>query len=379
MMDLKTLSLSFESHFNAKPQTFVRAPGRVNLIGEHTDYNGGFVLPMAIDREIRMALCPRADGIVRIFSSDFGEEFIFDLTSLTRTGGWIEYPKAVAAQLIQAGYALAGFDAILSGNIPVGAGLSSSAALELAVARAFCVVSSFEWDAPKIAKFAQQAENEWIGVQCGIMDQLASAACKADYALFLDCRSLEFRHISLPKQIAIVVMDTSTRRGLMDTAYNERRRQCEEAARWFGVPSLRDVHVKDLNKWKSGCGLSASAFRRARHVVTENQRTLNAIEALEANDINCLGELFNASHVSLRDDFEASADALNYIVECALEQSACYGARMTGAGFGGCAIALVARDKAAAFAQSVSQAYRQRSGLEAQVYICQSSAGASLL
>ncbi|MCZ2127531.1 MAG: galactokinase [Anaerolineales bacterium] len=378
-MDLKNLSLSFESHFNAEAQAFVRAPGRVNLIGEHTDYNGGFVLPMAIDREIRIALRPRDDGIVRLFSLDFEAESAFEIASLTRTGGWAEYAKGITAQLLQAGVALKGFDATLSGDIPVGAGLSSSAALELALARAFCVASSFNWDALQMAKLAQQAENEWVGVQCGIMDQMASAVCQANRALFLDCRSLEFQHILLPKGISVVVMDTTTRRGLADSAYNERRSECEEAARWLGVSSLRDTNVKNLNKWKAGCGLSESAFKRARHVITENQRALSAVKALKTENVNYLGELFNASHASLRDDFEVSNDALNHIVECAQAHSACYGARMTGAGFGGCAVALVEEEKVEAFAQSVSEAYCQKSGLAAALYVCRASAGASLL
>ena len=345
-MDPITLTQQFHSHFNAKPEAIVRAPGRVNLIGEHTDYNDGFVLPVAIDRGVWIALRARQDGMVRIFSLDLEAESAFELASLVRDGDWIEYPKGIANELIKAGYKLKGFDAVMTGDVPRGAGLSSSAAVELAIARAFSVVSGFEWNAPVMARIAQKAENEWVGVNCGIMDQMASAACKEGFALFLDCRSLEIQHAPLPKGVAVVILDTSTRRGLVDSAYNERRNQCEEAARWFGVKALRDVSVPDLKKWKAGSGLSEIAFRRARHIVTENERVLEAIHVMKTGNLKRLGELFNASHDSLRDDFEVTNDALNIVVECARAESTCYGARMTGAGFGGCAVALVAEEKA---------------------------------
>jgi len=378
-MDPKILSQHFQTHFNAKPEIIVRAPGRVNLIGEHTDYNDGFVLPMAIDREVMIALRSREDKTVRLFSLDLETESVFELSSLTREGDWIEYPKGIAYELLKAGFNLKGFDAIMTGDVPRGAGLSSSAAVELAVARAFSAVSGFEWNAPAMAKLAQKAENEWVGVNCGIMDQMASAACKENYALFLDCRSLEIQHAPLPKGVSVVILDTSTRRGLVDSAYNERRSQCEEAARWFGVKALRDVSTQELGKWNPGSELSEFAFRRARHIVTENERVLEAIEVMRKGNIKRLGELFNASHDSLRDDFEVTNDALNIVVECAREQSSCYGARMTGAGFGGCAVALVAEDKATEFVQAVSAVYKQRSGLEASIYVCKASEGASIL
>lgn len=378
-MNPDVLARQFQSHFNAKPEIIVRAPGRVNLIGEHTDYNDGFVLPMAIDREVRLALRLREDGKVRIFSLDLETESAFELSSLRRNSGWIEYPKGVASELMKAGYKLKGFDAMMTGNIPRGAGLSSSAAVELAIARAFSTISGFEWDASRMARLAQKAENEWVGVNCGIMDQMASAACKEGYALFLDCRSLEIQHIPLPKGISVVILDTSTRRGLVDSAYNERRSQCEEAARWFGVKALRDVSLEDLGKWKAESELSEVAFRRARHIVTENERVLETIEVMKNGNLKRLGELFNASHDSLRDDFEVTNEALNRMVKCAREQSSCYGARMTGAGFGGCAVALVNEDKAEAFTQVVSAAYKQRVGLEASVYVCKASEGASIL
>jgi galactokinase len=375
-METQTLEQSFSTYFNAKPEIIVRAPGRVNLIGEHTDYNDGFVLPMAIDHAVWIALSPRADSEVRIRSLDLEVDSAFDLNSLAKGEGWLEYIKGVAFELQKAGYELKGFDAVMTGDVPRGAGLSSSAAVELATARAFAAVSGFAWDAAQMAIISQKAENEWVGVNCGIMDQMASAASKEGYALFLDCRTLEIQHAPLPENISVVILDTSTRRGLVDSAYNERRSQCEEAARWFGVKALRDVSVDELEKEN---GLSEVVMKRARHIVTENARVLEAVQVMKAGNVKRLGELFNASHASLRDDFEVTNEALNQIVECAQEQSSCFGARMTGAGFGGCAVALVQEEDAQEFANAVSAAYKQRSGLDASVYVCKASEGASIV
>ncbi len=379
-MNTQNLKQSFKSYFNSESEIIVRAPGRVNLIGEHTDYNDGFVLPMAIDHAVWLALRPRDDKTVRLFSLDLEADSAFELDSLTKGSDWIEYPKSIAYELLKAGYELKGFDAVMTGDVPRGAGLSSSAAVELAVARAFAAVSGIEWDAPKMAKLSQKAENEWVGVNCGIMDQMASAACKEGHALFLDCRSLEIQHAPLPQGVSIVILDTSTRRGLVGSAYNERRSQCEEAARWFGVKALRDVSVEEFErKTKEETGLNEVALKRARHIVTENARVLEAMNVMKAGNIKRLGELFNASHDSLRDDFEVTNDALNIMVNCAREQTSCYGARMTGAGFGGCAVALVKEDNATEFVTAVSEAYRQRSNMEAAIYVCKPSEGASLI
>jgi galactokinase len=378
-MDTQTLERSFATYFNAEPEFIVRAPGRVNLIGEHTDYNDGFVLPMAIDRAVWIALSSRVDSQIRIRSLDLEVDSAFELDSLTKGKGWAEYLKGVAYYLQQTGYELRGFDAVLTGDVPRGAGLSSSAAVELATARAFAAVSNFEWNASKMAKIAQKAENEWVGMNCGIMDQMASAVCEEGYALFLDCRSLVYQHTPLPEGVSIVILDTSTRRGLVDSAYNERRSQCEEAARWFGAKALRDVSVEEFERKIKEDGLSKVVLKRARHIVSENARVLKAVEVMKAGDVKRLGELFNASHDSLRDDFEVTNTALNTMVTCAREQESCYGARMTGAGFGGCAVALVKEENAQEFENAVSAAYRQRSGLDASVYICKASAGASLI
>jgi galactokinase len=376
-MKTETLSQSFSNYFNAKPQIIVRAPGRVNLIGEHTDYNDGYVLPMAIDHAVWMALAPRTDSTVRIRSLDLQVDATFDLSLLAKGEGWIEYVKGVASELQKTGRKLHGFNAVMTGDVPRGAGLSSSAAVELATARAFSAVSGFEWDAVEMAAISQKAENRWVGVNCGIMDQMASAASQEGYALFLDCRTLEIQHAPLPEKTSVVILDTSTRRGLVDSAYNERRSQCEEAARWFEVKALRDVSVGELKK--ADGKLSEVVMKRARHIVTENARVLEAVQVMKAGNVERLGELFNASHASLRDDFEVTNEALNQIVECAQRQPSCHGARMTGAGFGGCAVALVKEENTGEFVSAVSSEYKQKSGLEASVYICKPNAGASIV
>ena len=244
-----------------------------------------------------------------------------------------------------------------------------------------------------MARIGQRAENDWVGVNCGIMDQAVSAAAKAGHALFLDCRTLEYKHVPLPKDVAVVVLDTSTRRGLVGSAYNERREQCERAARFFGVRALRDVGVEEfeerekgnlgIGNRESGVGnrglLDELAWKRARHIITENERVLQAVDSMHRDDPATLGRLFNESHVSLRDDFEVTNNALNWIVEIAQGQSACYGARMTGAGFGGCAVALVRRDSAGEFSQAVGAEYKLKSGMEAKVYVCSASEGASVI
>ena len=378
IMDLsEQVSESFVELFGGKPSVIARAPGRVNLIGEHTDYNDGFVLPMAIDRAIWIAARPRADGLVHVHSIDFDSHDTFSLEDLKRGHGWSEYLKGVAYVLKLDGHRLSGWEGVMMGDVPRGSGLSSSAALELASARIFASVSGLEWNAAYMARVGQRAENEWVGVNCGIMDQMASAACRQGHALFLDCRSLEMEHVPLPGHVAVVVMDTSTRRGLVDSAYNERRSQCEQAARFFGVKALRDVSWAEFEKRKSG--LDEVVMRRARHIITENQRVLDAVQAMRSNDLAGLGNLLNAGHVSLRDDLEVTNEALNQIVEAAQMQSSCYGARMTGGGFGGCAVALVAAGQIQTFTDEVQKAYRQSSGLEPQIYVCKADAGANVV
>ena len=368
----------FQQRFGQAPAIVVRAPGRVNLIGEHTDYNDGFVLPLAIDRAVWVALRPRPDCRVSVYSVDYQETREFDLGSLKHEkAGWVEYVKGVAWCLQDAGMNLKGWEGVLAGDVPLGAGLSSSAAVEMATARAFAAVSGLPWDAVAQAKLGQRAENKWIGVNCGIMDQLISSTGRTGHAMLIDCRSLELQPAPLPNGVAVVVLDTATRRGLVDSAYNERRSQCEAAAKAFGVRALRDVTPEQF-EIKSG-QLDAITRRRARHVITEDNRTVRAVEAMRRGDIAQLGRLMNESHTSLRDDYEVSSEALNAMVEAAQAHKACFGARMTGAGFGGCAVAIVRADAADDFVAATSAAYQARTGNKPAVYVCTATDGAAVV
>lgn len=368
----------YEELYGEKPALLVRAPGRVNLIGEHTDYNDGFVLPMAIDRSFWIALSPRDDSKVSIFSLDLDEHDQFDAAvPMHKSGHWGEYLRGIAWYLTKQGYKLTGWQGVSAGNIPIGAGLSSSAGVELATARAFCEVSGFEWNPVEMAKASQSAEIEWVGMNCGIMDQLISATGVAGHAVLIDCRSLELEKVPLPEGTSVVVLDTSTRRGLVDSAYNERRSQCEEAAAYFGVKALRDVTLMEFEEKASGMPLLTQ--KRARHVISENERTVMAAEVMKQGDAVTLGKLMNESHISLRDDFEVSNDALNAIVEIAQSHPACFGARMTGAGFGGCGMALVLSNQVGVFCDYVSGNYKAKTDLEAMVYICEPADGAGLI
>ncbi|GJG87206.1 galactokinase [Gemmatimonadetes bacterium T265] len=374
---------AFAARYGGPPPFVARAPGRVNLIGEHTDYNDGFVLPMAIDRAAWLAFRPRDDRRVVVEALDFGTTSDFDLAGFGHVDeakpdeGWEEYARGVAWALAESGRALTrGLEGVVAGDVPVGAGLSSSAALELAFARAFATTSDLHWDATAMARLAQRAENAWVGVNSGIMDQLIAAEGRAGHALLIDCRSLETRPVPIPDAVAVVVLDTATRRGLVDSAYNERRQECEAAARYFGVPALRDVSVEEFAARADG--LPPVTRRRAHHVVTEDARTLAAAAALERGDVVALGALMDASHASLRDDFEVSRPELDAIVRLAREHPACLGARMTGAGFGGCGVALVERPQAEQFAGAVAAAYEAEVRLHPAVYVCTASDGAAL-
>jgi galactokinase len=367
---------SFAEYFHEEPTLLVRAPGRVNLIGGHTDYNDGFVLPIAIDRAVWIALRVRPDRQVVVHSTDFEETGEFSLDDLQRGQGWLEYLKGMAQTLQQAGYTLRGWEGVMAGDVPIGAGLSSSAATEMAVARAFMAVSGFDWDPVRMAAAGQRCENEWIGVNSGIMDQMASALAQAGQALFLDCRTLAYEQVPLPQGLAVVVMDTATRRGLVGSAYNQRRSQCEAAAHVLGVKALRDANLDQLQAAEDK--MDEITFRRARHIITENQRVLHAVLAMHAGEVVHLGRLLDASHASLRDDFEVSNLALDQMVACARQQAGYLGARMTGAGFGGCAVALVREADQQAFVGHVLDCYHRTSGLEPNLYPCQASQGASL-
>ncbi len=371
-----TVRRVFQNEFAEDPAFIVRAPGRVNLIGEHTDYNDGFVFPMAIDRATFIALRPRADKRVLAISPDMDDRREFaldDLRTPTETE-WIDYLVGVAWALQERGYDLCGWEGVVSGDVPIGAGLSSSAALELATARAFYEVSGFAWDAAAMALACQAAENEWLGVKCGIMDQMISAAGVEDRALLIDCRSLETATAPLPPNTVVVILDTNTRRGLVDSAYNERRAQCEAAARHFGIKALRDMDLRTFLERERE--LENVIRKRASHVVSENTRALSARKAMEAGDADMLGQLMIASHISLRDDFEVSSPALDAIVDCANAEAACYGARMTGAGFGGCAVALAQAEAVETFVARVGACYREATGNQPIITVTGASKGA---
>lgn len=377
-LDKQTIASHFSDRFGEPARWIVRAPGRVNLIGEHTDYNDGFVLPLAIDRAVWIALRPRNDRRVVVHSIDYKETSEFSLDTLKHeNAGWIEYIKGTAWSLLDSGRQLTGWEGVLQGDVPHGAGLSSSAALELASARAFAAAGNLPWDPVAMAKLGQRAENKWVGVNCGIMDQLISAAGQADHALLIDCRSLELASVPFPPGVAVVVLDTSTRRGLVDSAYNERRSQCEAAAKFFQVKALRDVTMEQFQRMAPA--LDPITQKRARHVIGENERTVKAAEAMRCGNAVELGRLMDESHVSLRDDYEVSSDALNAMVECARAQDGCFGARMTGAGFGGCAMALIRAEVAKSFVEKTSAAYQQRTGHTAAVYVCRATNGAEVV
>lgn len=376
-IDQLDVSKPFHSRFGQAPRWIVRAPGRVNLIGEHTDYNDGFVLPLAIDRAVWIALRPRDDRRVVVHSLDYDQTSEFSLDQLDKgEPSWIEYLKGVAWSLKQAGHQLCGWEGVMRGDVPLGAGLSSSAALEMATARVFAAVGQLAWEPAGMALLGQKAENQWVGVNCGIMDQLISAAGHAAHALLIDCRSLAARPVPFPPGIAVVVLDTATRRGLVGSAYNERRAQCEAAAKFFGVKALRDVSLETFQRREAE--LEEPIRSRARHVITENHRTEAAAEAMVRGDVDELGELMSQSHASLRDDYQVSSVALDAIVESAMGHPACRGARMTGAGFGGCAVAIIDAAGADSFVQAVSADYAHLTGHTPTLYVCQATNGAEV-
>ena len=378
---LSTLTTAFIDRFASPPAAIVRAPGRVNLIGEHTDYNDGFVLPMAIDRAVWIALRPRPDRQVRLHSLDFDQGITFSLDALDEREGWVGYAQGVAWALQDAGYELSGWEGVMAGNVPIGAGLSSSAATELAVARAFAQVSDLPWNPTEMALLAQKAENQWVGVNCGIMDQLISAAGVVGHALFIDTRDLITETVPMPEDARIAVLYSDAPRSLAGSAYNQRRAECEEAVRLLqralpDVRALRDVTLDQLEAYRDL--LPPIIYRRARHVVTENVRVLRSVLTMRNNNLSALGELMLASHASLRDDYEVSSKKLDLLVELAMNAGA-LGARLTGAGFGGCAIALCRAEDADAIAQSVIEAYNERTGLNGYTFVTVAANGAGVV
>ncbi|MEX1071482.1 MAG: galactokinase [Anaerolineales bacterium] len=367
---------TFHAVYGAPPTHLVRAPGRVNLIGEHTDYNEGFVLPMAIDRSIWIALRPRNDREVKLYSLDFANEFSFNLDQITyNKEGWGKYIKGIAWVLHNNGYQINGWEGVIAGDIPIGAGLSSSAALELVAAGAFAAASGFAWEPTRMAQLAQVSENSWIRVRSGIMDQLVCAHGKQGHALLIDCRNLEMTPYSIPADVSVMILDTSTRRELTDTAYNDRRRECAVAAAKLGARVLRDAKLQDL----ANSQLDPVLLKRARHVLTENARVLDAVAALKQGNLAEFGTLLNASHASLRDDFEVSRPELDQMAAIAQSHADCYGARLTGAGFGGCVVGLVRRGAETEFSQRVAVEYMAATGLKAEIYAVNAMDGVEII
>ncbi len=372
------LEMAFSTRFGTPPIWIVRAPGRVNLIGEHTDYNQGFVLPAAIDRYTYLALRPRLDDRVVLHSLEREDPTDIRLDTLEHQAPtWGEYVRGVAWALQSAELSLKGWEGILTSEVPIGAGLSSSAALELAVARAFAAVAELPWDPVWMAQRAQSAENEWVGVRSGIMDQLAAACGQAGHALLIDCRTLVLEFVQLPAGVRFAVLDTSTRRDLRDSSYNMRRQECEAAAEVLQIASLREADLPALESAKERLG--PTLYRRARHVITENQRTLAAARDLSDGDLSRVGSLFQSSHESLRKDFEVSSPELDVAVGCATAIQGCYGARLTGGGFAGAALALVDEGHTEGFAVEFQRCFRQATGLTPTIHICDAAGGAEVL
>ncbi len=374
---------SFGAACGMPPELMVQAPGRVNLIGEHTDYNDGFVLPCAIDYHTLVAARARADSLVRVIAADYGDavdEFHVDAPIAHRGDApWANYIRGVVAMLLERGLPLRGADLAVAGNVPQGAGLSSSAALEVAIAQTFQSLQGLDMLTPTdLALIAQRAENVFVGCNCGIMDQLISARGERGHALLIDCRSLEATPVHLPEDMAVMIVHSRVKRGLVDSEYNARREQCEAAARHYGVKALRDVDLAALHA--GAAGLDDVAFRRARHIVTENRRTQDAAAALAANDLRRLGVLMAESHASMRDDFEITVPAIDRLVE--ILQAAigpAGGARMTGGGFGGCVVAVMPDAMVGAARAAVDAQYRSPGGEPASVWVCHASAGAGRL
>jgi len=360
----------FREIFGAEPKTVVRAPGRVNLIGEHTDYNEGFVLPVAIGRSVLVAAAPREDREVHLHALDFDESASFSLDRIERDAQmvWSNYQRGVAFFLQERRLRLRGMNALIAGDVPIGAGLSSSAAVEVATAYAFKVLAGFKIDLVELALLCQRAENQFVGVNCGIMDQLVACLGKRDHALLIDCRDLRCELIPIPRGVKAVVADTMKRRELLDSAYNLRRQECQEGARILGVRSLREVSVDDFERRKAA--LPTDVRRRCRHVVYENQRVLEAVAALRRSDLVEFGRLMDRSHESLRHDYEVSCRELDVMVEAARRVEGVYGSRMTGAGFGGCTVSLVEEEVIKDFKAHVADAYEAATGLRPQIYVC---------
>jgi galactokinase len=379
---IEMLVTGFKKHFGGEPEVMVRAPGRVNLIGEHTDYNDGFVLPVAIDRDIMVAARSRDDGLARIYSLDFDAMVDFPMNDIRydSESKWSNYPRGVARFLQEAGYNLRGLEAVITGNVPQEAGLSSSAAMEVAMAMTFEKISRLEIDPVEMALICQKAENQFVGVNCGIMDQFISRMGQKDHALLLDCRELEFELVPLHLEgVKIVVCNTGVKRGLVDSEYNKRRSECERGMKILdeflpGIKALRDIDIADFQRYK--VHLPETTEKRCGYVIKENARVLESVQALEDNDLVRFGILMNESHLGLRDEYEVSCPELDAMAEIAWSTDGVLGSRMTGAGFGGCTVTLAVEDAVDELIEKVSKEYPERTGLQPEIYVCTAEDGA---
>ncbi|MFT5117917.1 MAG: galactokinase [Kiritimatiellia bacterium] len=376
---INKLKKTFAETFSRRPQRYFQAPGRVNLIGEHTDYNDGFVLPCAIDYQTVVAASPRNDDIVRVVALDYDnqtDEFSLtqDITSHA-TQLWSNYIRGVIKHLQMRGLSFTGADLAVTGNVPQGAGLSSSASLEVAIGETFRQLYQLSMSNADVALNGQEAENQFVGCNCGIMDQMVSACGAKHYALLLDCRSLHNELISMPDNLSVMIINSNVKRGLVDSEYNTRREQCEEAASILGIKALRDISLLNLKHSKNK--LSAVVYRRAHHVVSDSERTILASQALRDGNAKALSQLMADSHASMRDDFEITVPQIDFIVEILAEYLGEQGGvRMTGGGFGGCIVAIMPHTMVEGAKQLLAQRYFEHSGIKEDVYICCASDGA---
>jgi galactokinase len=383
------LSSIFKDHFGRIPEVSVRSPGRVNLLGEHVDYNDGLVLPAAIDRAVTLAASPSSDGHFNLHALDLGETVSFSLESLqnkkdlagSSLPDWAHYPAGVAWSLDEAGYTVVGIEAVYASDVPIGAGLSSSAAVEVAFGSAWQALGGWEIEKMKLAKLCQKAENMYLGLASGLMDQFACLHGLAGHALFFDTRSLEWSPYPLPDETVLVIADSGVRRKLATSAYNERQKACEEAVSILkdyitGMRSLRDISPPEFAAYS--ILLPPVIQRRAEHVVKEIHRVETAVVALKRKETKSFGAMMFAGHASLRDLYEVSTPELDVLVEIARNLPGCYGARLTGAGFGGCTVNLVDEKQAGDFINGLQQEYLARTNIKAQVYHCQASDGAEV-
>ncbi|NTW02367.1 MAG: galactokinase [Oscillochloris sp.] len=382
MQDPRAIRDAFTVRFGAPPRLIVRAPGRVNLIGEHTDYNEGFVFPIAIDRETFVAARSRADHTIRTYTAQLDQEDSFEINQIERSPNqpWANYVRGMIKGILARDLPITGADLLVSSDVPMGCGLSSSASLEVAVGYAVQLLNNSNLLGEELALLAQGIENSFVGVQCGIMDQFISALGRADHALLIDCRDLSYRPLPIPPDVRIVICNSGIHHNLSNSAYNERRATCNEAVRLLKtrlprISALRDVSPDDLRTYAEL--LPPTMLMRARHVVTENQRTLAAAAALEHANLIAFGQLMNESHTSMRDDYQISIPEIDLLTELAHAVPGCYGARLTGGGFGGSTVNLVTISAIDRFVQDVATGYKAVTGRDAGILICRASEGVS--